>query len=193
MRFAIAAASAIILASTSLALACGEERWSVKVGSDQDVSHVAGTVSPSTIAALTNLPRPQNPNHRPNNRFAPTEITPVAISGILVVIKPEDDQDYHLVIVDPGNLDLQNKAHRMIIESPDPSCAAGSRFAAQIAAVRQAIEAHFNGPITRKLHVQMPVRVMGVPFYDPLHGQEGVAQNGIELHPILAIQFGQMQ
>jgi hypothetical protein len=30
---------------------------------------------------------------------------------------------------------------------------------------------------------------MGVGFYDPLHGQEGVAPNGIELHPILEISF----
>jgi hypothetical protein len=31
--------------------------------------------------------------------------------------------------------------------------------------------------------------VTGIPFFDPFHGQEGIAYNGIELHPILAIQF----
>jgi hypothetical protein len=29
----------------------------------------------------------------------------------------------------------------------------------------------------------------GVAFFDVVHGQEGVAPNGIELHPILMIDF----
>ncbi len=32
------------------------------------------------------------------------------------------------------------------------------------------------------------VEVTGVGFFDFLHGQTGVAPNGIELHPMLAIQ-----
>ena len=35
----------------------------------------------------------------------------------------------------------------------------------------------------------MPVTVTGIAFFDPLHGQEGVAPNGIELHPVLMIDF----
>ena len=35
----------------------------------------------------------------------------------------------------------------------------------------------------------MPVTVTGVRFFDFLHGQTGVAPNGIELHPVLDIQF----
>jgi hypothetical protein len=35
-----------------------------------------------------------------------------------------------------------------------------------------------------------PVTVTGVGFFDRVHGQTGVAlKNGIELHPILAIEF----
>jgi hypothetical protein len=33
------------------------------------------------------------------------------------------------------------------------------------------------------------VRITGVGFFDFLHGQTGVAANGIELHPVLAIEF----
>jgi len=32
--------------------------------------------------------------------------------------------------------------------------------------------------------------VTGVGFFDFLHGQTGVAPNGIELHPLLDISFG---
>jgi hypothetical protein len=44
------------------------------------------------------------------------------------------------------------------------------------------------GEITR-LEPNVPVSVTGVAFFDTLHGQEGVAKNGIELHPLLAIAF----
>jgi hypothetical protein len=181
----ITLAVVVLSASTSLALACGTERWPVKVGSDPDVGQVAPTAAAAatTIAALTGIPAPRNPNIRQNTRFAPVETNPVTVSGILVVIKREPDQDYHLVIADP-QLDLS-----IIVESPDPGCAPGSRYAQEIAQVRQTIESVFRGPIVRRLEVQVPVTVTGIPFFDPLHGQEGVAQNGIELHPILAIQF----
>jgi hypothetical protein len=103
MRALIAAATAVLLASTSLALACGKERWPVKVAADQDVGLVASTAAPATIATLTGFAAPPNPNIRQNTRFAPTERTPVTISGILVIIKRETDQDYHLVVADPQN------------------------------------------------------------------------------------------
>lgn len=32
------------------------------------------------------------------------------------------------------------------------------------------------------------IQVSGVGFFDELHGQTGVAPNGIELHPVLSIQ-----
>jgi Putative Ig domain len=38
--------------------------------------------------------------------------------------------------------------------------------------------------------VNVPVTVAGVGFFDFLHGQTGVAPNGIELHAVLDIQFG---
>jgi hypothetical protein len=34
-----------------------------------------------------------------------------------------------------------------------------------------------------------PVRVTGVGFFDRIHGQNGVAKNGVELHPVLDITF----
>ncbi len=32
-------------------------------------------------------------------------------------------------------------------------------------------------------------QITGIGFFDFLHGQAGVAPNGIEIHPILDIQF----
>jgi hypothetical protein len=36
----------------------------------------------------------------------------------------------------------------------------------------------------------VPVIITGVGFFDFYHGQTGVATNGIELHPVIDIQFG---
>ena len=80
------------------------------------------------------------------------------------------------------------RGRTMIVESPHPHCAEGSRFLQEITDVRAKIEAHFGGPITKKIHPQqLEVTVTGVGFFDPIHGQEGVAPNGIELHPLLDI------
>jgi len=35
---------------------------------------------------------------------------------------------------------------------------------------------------------QIRVRVTGILFFDRLHGQIGVAPNGVELHPVLDIE-----
>ena len=183
MRVATMAAVVAFLASTSLALACGTERWAVKTGTDSEAGQVNMTAQPATVAALNSLTAPVDPNARPDTRYAPTELTVFTVSAILRVIKREKDQDYHLVIADPQTGDT------MIVEAPDPNCAIDSRFGADIAQVRQEIEMQFQGQIRGRHEVNTPVDVTGVAFFDPIHGQEGVAANGIELHPILSIAF----
>jgi hypothetical protein len=75
----------------------------------------------------------------------------------------------------------------MIVEAPDPNCASGSVFLDNIRFVRHALDQRF-GEITR-LEPNALVTVTGVAFFDTLHGQEGVARNGIELHPVFVIAF----
>jgi hypothetical protein len=55
---------------------------------------------------------PPNPNIRQNTRFAPAERTPVTISGILVLIKQETDQDYHLYHIPLIRTDAPSRAGR---------------------------------------------------------------------------------
>ncbi len=77
----------------------------------------------------------------------------------------------------------------MIVESADSRCASGSPLEADIKKVRDAIDEHFGGKITEKKNPSIPVTVTGIAFFDKIHGQEGVADNGIELHPLLSISF----
>ena len=128
---------------------------------------------------MSQLRAPRHPETHRTSRYAPTELTTFVLTASLILIKPEQNEDYHIVLQEPSG-------RTMIVESPHPHCANGSRFAQEIAAVRAKIEAHFGGPITQKTPLQnLRVAVMGVGFFDSLHGQEGMATNGIELHPIL--------
>jgi hypothetical protein len=179
-------ATALILAVAAPASArgtkCGVERWPIKVGRDNDVRKVDTTPVPSTIAELIALKAPANPNRRKKTRYAPTELKVFTVEATIKVIKPEADSDYHIVISDA-------EGHTMIVEAPHPNCAKGSRFEAQIAAVRAAINKHFGGSILKRMEPNIKAKITGIAFFDVLHGQEGVAPNGIELHPILEITF----
>jgi len=179
----ISLAAFVFIASATAAFACGTERWAVKTGTDADAGSVVTVAQVAQISDLAALPAPADPNAQPNSRFAPTETSTFMISATLSVIKQEKDEDYHLVIANPND-----PSTTMIVESPDPHCAVGSVFANQIATVRQTIDNQF-GRIRRKRRPGIPVLVTGVAFFDVVHGQEGVAPNGIELHPLLSIYF----
>jgi hypothetical protein len=70
------------------------------------------------------------------------------------------------------------------------NCTKGSRFTQEIKNVRAARDQKF-GTVSKKkkTNLKIPVTVTGIGFFDPIHGQEGVAPNGVELHPILEITF----
>lgn len=172
-------AVALALFATN-AFACGKERWPVKVGTDRDAARVSMVVHDTNIAALIRIAAPRNPDSRRDSRYSPTETTVYRVSGLLTLIKRERDGDYHLVIED-------RHGRTMIVEAPSERCAIGSRFEKQIDQVRKLLASHYR--VTRKLHPDVPVTVTGIGFFDRKHGQDGVAPNGIELHPLLAFQF----
>ncbi len=101
----------------------------------------------------------------------------------LVEYKLETDSDYHLVLSD-GN------GHTMIAEIPDPTCVgSGSPLAGGITTARNEFDAKYK-PTSSFQTANVPVTVTGVGFFDFLHGQTGVAPNGIELHAVQDVQFG---
>jgi hypothetical protein len=164
---------------------CGQERWSIKTGTDADVISVnLSSPQPSTIAQLIAL-TPPSPIPL-NNRFAPTEDTVFVLNATLTDYKLEGgskgDSDYHLVLQD-------DQGNTMVAEIPSPACVgSASPLAAQIANAR----AQFDNLFTATASFQtanVPVQVTGVGFFDFAHGQHGAAPNVIELHPVLDILF----
>lgn len=96
-------------------------------------------------------------------------------------VKLEDDSDYHLVISDPKT------GGTMIVELIHPDCVAegGSNPRPLFLHARQAFAAACGTPATGFRGANGSARVTGVGFFDFIHGQTGVAPNGIELHPVL--------
>jgi hypothetical protein len=164
---------------STLAAQCGVERWAVKTGTDVGASTVdLNSATPTTVSALIGA---SAPHPIPvDSRVQPTETTVWVLDATLTSFKVEGDSDYHLVISDVSG-------NTMIAEIPSPSCVgSGSPFNALIAQARAKFDAAFTVG-TSFQDVNIPVQIKGVGMFDFLHGQRGVAPNGIELHPVLDI------
>ena len=158
---------------------CGSERWNVKTGTDSQASGVSLLPQPSTIATLTGLSGAGGGS----SHETPTETTIWELKDVtLSMMKLESDSDYHMVLSDGSST--------MIAEIPYPDCASGSTWSCFITHARSTIDAKFSVSSSPQYPAQT-VTVRGVGFFDFIHGQTGVAPNGIELHPVLQICFGQ--
>jgi hypothetical protein len=170
-------------------------RWDVKTGGGPDANLInAGSATQTTIAALRSHPAPAA--WPPPSRVQPVETTIWELDVSLVAYKFETDQDYHLVLSDANG-------STMIAEIPDPAVVdASGKFQPQITSAREAFDAHFgrqlqalvelrqpDAPTPMLVHLSIPVHVTGIGFFDFIHGQTGVAPNGVELHPVLSITF----
>lgn len=165
--------------------ACGEERWPIKNLTDADAGKVNLTPTATTVQYLVSQPPP---SHLPEDqRIAPIELQVFQVTARLVGFEREADMDFHVVIADPTNSRVT-----MIVEIPSPECADACRsgHSPEFSAARTAMTQRFGAASTA--FQQLPsslVSITGVGFFDFVHGQTGVAANGIELHPVLRIQF----
>src|SRR5258708_4978634 len=171
----------LFLVPSTLLAQCGVERQSVKVGTDADIGKVnLNAPTNTTIVAMRAFSAP-NPIPA-NNRITGPETTLWVIDATLTLFKLESDSDYHLVIQDASGT-------TMITEIPSPTCVpSGSPFLTGVTNARAKFDAMFN-VTTSYQTANIPVRVTGVGMFDFLHGQTGVAPNGIELHSVLDIVF----
>lgn len=159
---------------------CGRERWPVKVGTDPTAKLISPVIHRTTVAHLDSLIAPQVLPQDARATTAETEI--FRVHATLVAFKLEPDSDYHLI--------LRSGGKTMIAEIPDPPCAKGSPLLGGIETARSEFDARFTPSPDHFTDVSVPVTVTGVGFFDFEHGQDGVAPNAIELHPVLSITFG---
>jgi hypothetical protein len=163
-----------------LASGCGVERWAVKTGTDADRGKVSSKVVSTSIQALVSRAKP---SHYPANaRIAPTELHVYQVTATITQYKEEADSDVHLVLKGAQN-------HSMIAEIPAPSCVGStSRWRAGIASARSTWTHTY--PLSSSWHhISRRVTLRGLGFFDEIHGQTGVARNGIEIHPVIRVQL----
>jgi hypothetical protein len=174
------------VAAATCGVHCGVERWPVKTVTDADANEIDETPKTATVSELRNF---DEPDDRPQSgRAGDVERTVYRVDAKLKCWKGEDDGDLHLVLTD-----LHSSQKTMIVEIPDRDCqgACSSKFADQFQAARDTVTGELGDPPSscRTLSPMRRVTVTGVGFFDFKHGQTGVAPNGIELHPVLAIEF----
>jgi len=188
------------------ALLCGTERWVVKVVRDKNakVLFKNGSITDkdlkkateTTIAELVNMPKPKLSAQLARQAGAESTIWTLEATlydyawekptrkknektGKYVIV---GDDDYHLAIRD-GN-------QTMIAEIPNPTCVVNSPKLIQ-KLVKDARD-KFDSELTATSGFQETnrrIRITGPAFFDFKHGQRGYAKNGIEIHPILKIEF----
>lgn len=163
-------------------------RWAVMTGTDPDTARVKLSATPITIAALLAQPRPllqapgtADPALR-RHRAAPVETTLWSVGATLTGAQGNDDGDYHLTLRDASG-------HILTGELPDPArMGTPSRFAPQMRAARAALVRRLH-PGEKPRLVSVPVRVTGLGYWGRAGSRPGNAPNGIQLHPIIGIQF----
>jgi hypothetical protein len=165
-----------------LLLSCGTERWAVKTLADADARRVEVLPLRMSIADLAAEEAPEWDDNRPREGI---ELFTVEVQANLTGYKLEADGDFHLVLEDGDKT--------MIAEIPSPACAKGSFAAQRMAKARHDFIRLIRGnplpkPRFTKLKKPIAVEIIGIAFFDKLHGQAGGAPNGIELHPVLSLE-----
>jgi hypothetical protein len=168
---------------------CGVERWHVKTMSDPYASQVNRNVQLTTVDTLIHAAVPSGLSSSSDNvRFAPWELQAVRIRATIVGWKTETDNDYHIVVSD-----MTKPSETMIIEPPSSACsgACSSGYGSLYQSARNAFVACLGSPPSSFTAPGKTVvaDITGIPMFDLLHGQTGVAPNGIEIHPVMSVAF----
>jgi hypothetical protein len=181
LRSSIGVLALVLFAAVEVSAQCGVERWSIKTGTDSGASAV--NLSTYISSSIYNMHQSTKPSSLPCcTRISPRETTQYRLSGTLIKYNKQTDKDYHLVIKDSAG-------RTMIIELADPNCVSSGPFRTGISRARTQFDSRFTATSTMKT-TSTPVTIKGVGFWDYIHGQTGVAPNGIEIHPVLDITFG---
>jgi hypothetical protein len=136
----------------------------------------------ATVEKLASLPAP--PRSRNAARSA-AERRVYSVDGCVVAYAQEGDSDLHVVLQGETGATI-------IVEFPDAaSCAPFSHAPGLMKLAREAfVRMVPERPTSAFKHLArpIPVTVVGPLFFDKVHGQEGVAPNGAEIHPVLRVK-----
>ncbi len=162
---------------------CPTERGDVKDLLDSGANKILAVPESKTVEDLVKLVPPGK--WTPALPRQPMEFEKVSVTAWIVGAKLETDSDFHVVI-------KGDSGQTMIAEFPATACVAKAPepMRSQMIAARRAF-LHSFGTVTvkfRTLPKPIKARLTGPIFFDRLHGQTGVAPDGIEIHPVLLFE-----
>jgi hypothetical protein len=167
---------------------CGTERWRIKTIFDNDAKQINFMPRHTTVSELAAMRAPEVLSDDRNAAEKQVYSVEAVLLGWKQEIAEHGDHDFHLVLADPNDV-----TRTMIAEVPSVECqgACSSSQAQHFAEVRQILTAQLSEPEAhfRRFPHAWVVRVEGVGFFDVFHQQIGVAENCMELHPLLKVEF----
>ena len=183
--------------SPAPAFQCGSDRLHVKTAQDRTINfffkdHRISSrkligFQETTIAELHRFQWPF-----PGYKKAPGEAEAVrswskaeyqiwVVTANLVERRNEDDRDYHLV--------LESRGRTLVAEIPHPDCVRGTPEPLRSLIIKARRD--FDNWWAKKPRgsINQKVVVAGLGMFDALEHAHGTSPNGIELHPVVAIEF----
>lgn len=166
----------------SSAHACGVERWAEKTLTDKRASRINLTPKATTVDSLRQRRVDRGPFA---TRGTGVETTVWRVRARLIGFKREEDGDIHLVISS-----LKSRRRTMIVEFPDATCTKGApqSLRLRMSRAKSRLQHACGHPSESFQALSGTATFTGVGFFDFIHGQTGVAPNGIELHPVLSFR-----
>jgi hypothetical protein len=168
---------------------CGTERWKVKTLTDTTRVNIDPDEVLKTINWFRTRTRPANlPNTR---RLIGIETMTFRVRGKVIAYKREGgahgDRDFHVVLAQ-----VNHPSKTMVVEFTDPDCArvCSSEFLEQMRQAREDFIEKVGQPTGsfKEPEETIVIEVVGIGFFDRLHGQRGMAPSGIEIHPVLSMR-----
>lgn len=170
---------------------CGKYRWYVKTLTDsQGNSLLIQPAHTSSIHELVNEPRTAPHFERDPSLRYDNEKKVVKVEAILLEIKSEGDNDFHIVLKSPDSDET------IVGEVPNGDCSTfdnHNNLRIFFNNLRKQIISEIGFQPTHKIkYVNRKVMVEGIPFWDELsnaHKPTGSTPNQREIHPIRLIEF----
>ena len=166
-------------------------RWDVKILIDSGGLRIYNEKAKHTtihhLANNTSTPRPAN-NEMNHGKRADAEKKKVTVTAYIIATGHEDDGDYHLVCEDPSD-----PTKTLIAEIPDPDYKKLKGFPglkSNYSKARNEIDTKIGKPTNsvKPLPKKHKVTITGIIFFDKIAHGNGHAENGVEIHPVLAVK-----
>ena len=163
---------------------CGVERWTVKTLSDNDTLDIDFSKTyKSTVHEQVLMSAPSKKRER-----LESEKIVYSIKCFIIGYKRENnDKDIHIIIEDI------NTDETMVIEIPSYECFDIQRTSRYnlFKNLHNWFFENIGHPTSKFVYLKkhIAVTITGVGYFDFVHGQKGMAQNGREIHPVLSMKL----